>query len=127
MLAKITSNIDVISGGRLIWGIGAGWYEHEFKGYGYDFPAPADRIRMLREQVDLGLYTPGSTAGQPLSVLKSFTPPPEALRAEPDLYQDRLQATAGSVLTLSPPLTIARDDLDRALSIVETAIHDCTQ
>ena len=38
LLAKITSNIDVISGGRLIWGIGAGWYEHEFTGYGYEFP-----------------------------------------------------------------------------------------
>ena len=33
--------------------------------------------------------------------------------------------SAGSVLTLSPPLTIARDDLDRALGIVETAIRDC--
>ena len=40
LLAKITSNLDVMSGGRLIWGIGAGWYEHEFKGYGYDFPKP---------------------------------------------------------------------------------------
>ena len=35
LLAKITSNIDVISGGRLDWGIGAGWYEHEYKAYGY--------------------------------------------------------------------------------------------
>ena len=41
LLAKITSNIDVMSGGRLIWGIGAGWYEHEFKGYGYEFLKPA--------------------------------------------------------------------------------------
>src|SRR3954464_3584905 len=38
--AKITSNIDVMSGGRLIWGIGAGWYEHEFTGYGYEFQKP---------------------------------------------------------------------------------------
>ena len=53
MLAKITSNIDVISGGRLIWGIGAGWYDHEFKGYGYDFPKASDRIRMLRETVEI--------------------------------------------------------------------------
>ena len=53
LLAKITSNIDVISGGRLIWGIGAGWYEHEFKGYGYDFRKPADRIRVLRETVEI--------------------------------------------------------------------------
>src|SRR6266508_2777027 len=53
LLAKITSNIDVISGGRLDWGIGAGWYEHEFRGYGYDFLAPADRIRVLRETVEI--------------------------------------------------------------------------
>jgi len=53
LLAKLTSNLDVMSGGRLIWGIGAGWYQHEFKGYGYEFPAPADRIRMLRETVEI--------------------------------------------------------------------------
>ena len=49
LLAKITSNIDVISGGRLDWGIGAGWYENEYKGYGFEFPPPRDRIGMLRE------------------------------------------------------------------------------
>ena len=53
LLAKLTSNLDVMSGGRLIWGIGAGWYQHEFNGYGYEFPAPADRIRMLRETVEI--------------------------------------------------------------------------
>jgi F420-dependent oxidoreductase-like protein len=53
LLAKITSNLDVMSGGRLIWGIGAGWYEHEFRGYGYDYPKPADRIRALRETVEI--------------------------------------------------------------------------
>ena len=53
LLAKITSNIDVISGGRLDWGIGAGWYEHEFKGYGYDFLAAKDRIAVLRETVEI--------------------------------------------------------------------------
>ena len=53
LLAKITSTVDVISGGRLDWGIGAGWYEHEFNGYGYEFPAPKDRIGMLREAVEI--------------------------------------------------------------------------
>ncbi len=53
MIAKITSNIDVISGGRLDWGIGAGWYDGEFKAYGYDYPSNADRIRMLRETVEI--------------------------------------------------------------------------
>jgi alkanesulfonate monooxygenase SsuD/methylene tetrahydromethanopterin reductase-like flavin-dependent oxidoreductase (luciferase family) len=49
LLAKITSMIDVISGGRLDWGIGAGWYENEYRGYGFEFPAAKDRIGMLRE------------------------------------------------------------------------------
>ncbi|MDQ2650065.1 MAG: LLM class F420-dependent oxidoreductase [Actinomycetota bacterium] len=53
LLAKITSNIDVMSGGRLDWGIGAGWYENEFKGYGYPFPPPKDRISLLRETVEI--------------------------------------------------------------------------
>ncbi|HSH11884.1 MAG TPA: TIGR03560 family F420-dependent LLM class oxidoreductase [Ilumatobacter sp.] len=53
VLAKITSNIDVISGGRLDWGIGAGWYENEYRSYGFDFPRPKDRIGMLEETVQI--------------------------------------------------------------------------
>ncbi len=53
LLAKITSTVDVISGGRLDWGIGAGWYENEYRGYGFEFPAPKDRIGMLRETVEI--------------------------------------------------------------------------
>jgi F420-dependent oxidoreductase-like protein len=53
LLAKITSTVDVISSGRLDWGIGAGWYESEYKGYGYEFAKPSDRIGMLRETVEI--------------------------------------------------------------------------
>jgi F420-dependent oxidoreductase-like protein len=53
LLAKITSTVDVISGGRLDWGIGAGWYDNEFRGYGYEFPEAKVRIGMLRETVEI--------------------------------------------------------------------------
>lgn len=53
LLAKITSTLDVISNGRLDWGIGAGWYENECRGYGYAFPTPKERIGMLREAVEI--------------------------------------------------------------------------
>jgi F420-dependent oxidoreductase-like protein len=49
LLAKMASCIDVLSRGRLIFGIGAGWYEHEYIAYGYDFPETPERLRMLGE------------------------------------------------------------------------------
>ena len=48
-LAKVAATIDVISGGRVDLGIGAGWYEHEYAGYGYEFLPPAGRIGQFRE------------------------------------------------------------------------------
>ena len=53
LLAKMTSTFDVISGGRLDWGIGAGWYQNEYEAYGYEFPAAKVRIGMLREAVEI--------------------------------------------------------------------------
>jgi len=52
-LAKVAASIDAISGGRVEMGIGAGWYEHEYRGYGYPFPKPSVRIGMLREGVEI--------------------------------------------------------------------------
>jgi F420-dependent oxidoreductase-like protein len=52
-LAKVASSVDVISGGRLEMGIGAGWYEHEHRGYGYPFLSPGARLGMLREGVEI--------------------------------------------------------------------------
>jgi F420-dependent oxidoreductase-like protein len=52
-LAKVAASIDAISGGRLEMGIGAGWYEHEYNGYGFPFPKPSTRIGELREAVEI--------------------------------------------------------------------------
>ncbi len=54
-LAKVASSIDVISGGRLEMGIGAGWFEEEFHAYGYGFPKGSVRIAMLGEAVEIML------------------------------------------------------------------------
>lgn len=52
-LAKVATTADVISGGRVEMGIGAGWYEHEWRAYGYGFPTAGERIAMLDEGVQI--------------------------------------------------------------------------
>src|SRR5262245_25665162 len=53
LLAKMASTVDVMSHGRLYCGIGAGWYEHEWRAYGYGFPDTPERMRMFREAVEI--------------------------------------------------------------------------
>ena len=53
LLAKMASTVDVLSHGRLDFGIGAGWYEEEFKAFGYDFPDGPERLRMLDEALQI--------------------------------------------------------------------------
>ncbi len=52
-LAKVAATVDIISGGRTEMGIGAGWYEHEWRAYGYGFPSAGDRLRALDEGVQI--------------------------------------------------------------------------
>jgi F420-dependent oxidoreductase-like protein len=53
LLAKMASTLDILSHGRLNFGIGAGWYEHEYRAYGYPYPDAPERLRMLREAVQV--------------------------------------------------------------------------
>ncbi len=53
LLAKLASTVDVQSHGRVICGLGAGWYEHEWRAYGYGFPETPDRMRMFREACEI--------------------------------------------------------------------------
>ena len=50
-LTKVASNIDVMSGGRLEYAIGAGWYDQEYKAYGYNYPTAGIRLKMLEESL----------------------------------------------------------------------------
>lgn len=52
-LAKVAATCDIVSGGRIEMGIGAGWYENEWRAYGYGFPKPRERLRMLEEGVQI--------------------------------------------------------------------------
>jgi F420-dependent oxidoreductase-like protein len=90
LLAKITSTLDVISGGRLDWGIGAGWYENECRGYGYDFPEPKVRIAMLRECVEIvrSMWTQEETTydGKYYTMLRGNCDPKPLQKPHPPIW-----------------------------------------
>lgn len=67
------------------------------EGWGQD----GARIHRLKDAAGVTIYTPGSSAGVPVSILKSFAVPPSAVLEDRDLLRERLQTTVGSLLGLA--------------------------
>lgn len=59
LTAKMAASLDVLSNGRLEFGIGAGWKEIEYKAYGYPFPSGKTRIKQLEDAIQIirGIWT----------------------------------------------------------------------
>jgi hypothetical protein len=60
-----------------------------------------ERIRRLREAAEFVIYTPGSSAGLPVSILKSFAAPPREAREDEEALSERVSSTATGLLTLA--------------------------
>ncbi len=90
LYAKISSTVDVASHGRLYAGIGAGWYEHEWKAYGYEWPELKDRMGAFREAVQIvhGMWTQDEFqfSGKYYSVDKPINEPKGVRRPHPSLW-----------------------------------------
>src|SRR5262245_33307004 len=90
-------------------------WKHGLAEWGED----GDRIRRFREAVDVAIYTPGSNAGLPLSILRSFAPPPAA--SDAGATRERISAAVSGLLGL---VGIAADPLKSREHILLCAIVD---
>jgi F420-dependent oxidoreductase-like protein len=90
LLAKMASTVDVMSHGRLYCGIGAGWYEHEWRAYGYGFPETRDRMRAFREACEIiyKMWTEDEPVvkGEYYSIDKPINEPKGARKPHPMLW-----------------------------------------
>ena len=66
-----------------------------------DWGQDGRRIERLRDAAEFAVYTPGSSTGRPLSIVKSFAAPDPEVVNDPELLQDRVTTAATSVLTLA--------------------------
>ncbi len=78
-LGKIIATLDVVSGGRAIAGLGAGWFERETKAYGWDVPTTKERFELLEDVLQLLplMWGPGapSFAGKAINVPEAMCYP----------------------------------------------------
>ena len=78
-LAKIVATADVLSGGRVTCGLGAAWWEHEHRAYGWRFPPLAERYDLLEDALQLLplMWGPGTPAfvGKVLSLPEAICYP----------------------------------------------------
>lgn len=79
LTAKMAATLQVLSGGRFILGIGAGWREDEYRAYNYDFPKPSVRFAQLEEAIHICrlMWTQDepSFVGQHFSITGAAAPP----------------------------------------------------
>ncbi|MBJ7327914.1 MAG: ATP-binding protein [Chthoniobacterales bacterium] len=81
-----------------------------------------ERIAALRQKADIAIYTPGSNAGIPLSILRSFEAPDHAVAEDAELLSERVQSTTAGLLGL---LGLNADPLkSREFSLLSAILQD---
>ena len=146
LLAKMISTMDVISGGRMTLGIGAGWKEEEWNAYGYGFPDRKARLEQLEDTLEIAtrMFGPGRAtySGKHSSVDGAINEPKPLQRPHPTIMVGgngrkvtwRLAARFADELNLdSMPVEEVRDalpvirqrceEVDRDPATLDVSIH----
>ena len=112
LLAKIVAGVDQMSGGRIEFGIGAGWKDIEYRAYGYDFPSPRVRVEQLVDTIEICLRMwrddKATYRGKHYSIVDALCAPKPAQRPHPRLWVTgqrprimRIAATYGDAINVS--------------------------
>jgi alkanesulfonate monooxygenase SsuD/methylene tetrahydromethanopterin reductase-like flavin-dependent oxidoreductase (luciferase family) len=79
LLAKMAANLQAISGGRFILGLGAGWKEEEYRSYGYAFPNARTRVEELEEAIiilkSMWTHRPATFSGKHYAIEHAYCEP----------------------------------------------------
>ena len=98
LLAKMGANLQLLTGGRFLFGIGAGWFEEEYHAYAYEFPEPSVRIGQMEETIEivqrLWTQTPASYRGAYYRIEDAYCEP------KPDPLPPIMVGGGGEQLTL---------------------------
>ncbi|HSI63165.1 MAG TPA: DUF87 domain-containing protein, partial [Candidatus Saccharimonadia bacterium] len=91
---------DAQKKGQSVGEYAAGQAQMWTKGLG-DWGQSADRIKKLREKVDVNIFTPGSSAGIPVSILASLAAPAAEIIEDAEIFHERVESCATSLLSLA--------------------------
>ncbi|HYL57602.1 MAG TPA: LLM class flavin-dependent oxidoreductase [Candidatus Acidoferrales bacterium] len=116
LLAKIIATLDNISGGRLIAGLGAGWFKEEYDAYIYPYPSNAERMEQLADGIKLlkAMWTQEAAtySGRFFKVEKAFCNPKPVQKPYPPIMIGgggkrilQIAAQEADILNLNPPVT----------------------
>jgi probable F420-dependent oxidoreductase len=120
MLAKITSTLDHISGGRLILGLGAGWQRSEYDAHGYPYPSNLERLEQLYDGIKLikAMWTQDEPTyrGRYFSIDKAYNQPRPVQRPHPPIMIGgsgkrvlQIAAAEAQIANLIPPIINGKD------------------
>jgi len=126
LLAKMTSTLDHISGGRVTVGVGAGWFREEYQAYNYPYPSNAERIDQLAEGIKVlkAMWTQDepSWRGRYFKIEKAYNYPRSIQKPHPPLLVGgsgkkvlKITAAEGDIANLIPPIKRGEVDLTEAL------------
>jgi len=120
LLAKIASTLDLVSGGRLVLGLGAGWKQDEYLAHGYPYPKNKERLAQMAEAIAIlkAMWTEEAPtfSGRYFSIDKAFNQPRPLQKPHPPLMLGgsgsgllKIAASEADILNIIPPIFNGKD------------------